>query len=102
VPAVAKTESGEMFMGTTTVSLTSGTYKLTSLEGKTIEGSYNPYNSSKSRIFEFQVSDGRTGKVIVNSISDTAGWGIGTLSTGEKCKFMYGNSAVSMDFSQGF
>lgn len=102
VPAVAKTESGEMFMGTTTASLVSGTYKMTSLEGKTIEGTYNPYNSSKSRIFEFKVSDGRTGRVIVNSISDTAGWGIGKLSTGERCKFMYGNATVSMDFSPGF
>lgn len=102
LPAVAKTESGEMFMGTTTASLTSGTYKLTSVDGKTIQGKYNPYNMSKSRVFEFRVSDGRTGRVIVNSITDTAGWGIGKLSTGEKCKFMYGNAAISMDFSQGF
>jgi hypothetical protein len=102
VPAVAKTEGGEMFMGKTTATLASGTYKLTSVEGKTIEGKYNPYNMSKSRVFDFTISDGRTGRVIVNSISDTAGWGIGKLSTGEKCKFMYGNAAVSMDFSLGF
>ena len=75
---------------------------MTSLDGKNIEGSYNPYNLSKSRIFNFKISDGRTGMVIVNSISDTAGWGMGKLSTGDRCKFMYGNAAVSMDFSPGF
>ena len=101
-PAVAKTERGEMFMGTITASLVSGNYELSSIDGKTIKGTYNPYNMSKSRIFEFRISDGRTGKVIVNSISDVSGWGMGKLSTGEKCKFMYGTTAVAMDFSMDF
>lgn len=102
VPAVGKTEKGEVFMGTTSASLFSGKYKMTSLDGKTIEGNYNPHEFAKNRIFEFRISDGRSGRVIVNSISDTSGWGMGRLSTGERFKFMYGNSSVSMDFSPGF
>jgi hypothetical protein len=102
VPAVAKTEKGEIFMGTTSVNIAQGSYSMTSLDGKTITGTYNPWDMSKSRVFEFRISDGRTGKVIVNSITDTSGYGIGKLSTGEKCKLIYGHSAVAMDFSTGF
>ncbi len=97
VPAIAKMESGETFMGTTTATPMRGTYVLRSLEGKTVSGTYNPWDTSTTRVFNFNVSDGRTGQVIVNATSGTSGYGIGKLSTGEKCKFMYGNMPMFTD-----
>lgn len=98
VPAVVKMEKGEIFMGSTTASIDKGRYSMTSVEGKTITGTYNSWDTSVSRTFDFTISDGRTGRVIVNAITYDSGYGIGKLSTGEKCKFMYGNSAVVMEF----
>ena len=97
VPAIAKMESGETFMGTTTATPIKGTYVLRSLEGKTVSGTYNPWDTSTTRVFNFNVSDGRTGQVIVNATSSTSGYGMGKMSTGEKCKFMYGNMPMFTD-----
>jgi hypothetical protein len=98
VPAMAEMERGEKFIGTTTATPLGGTYNLQSLDGKFVSGTYNPWDTSTTRVFNFSISDGRTGRVIVNRTSDTSGYGIGKLSTGEKCKFTYGNTPVFMNF----
>lgn len=98
VPAMAEMEHGEKFIGTTTATPLGGKYSLQSLDGKFVSGTYNPWDTSTTRVFNFNISDGRTGRVIVNRTSDTSGYGIGKLSTGEKCKFTYGNTPVFMNF----
>jgi hypothetical protein len=98
VPAMAKTERGEQFIGNTTATPFGGTYVMHSPEGKSIRGTYNPWDRSTTRVFEFQISDGRTGRAIVNATSDTSGYGIGKLSTGEKCEMFYGNVPMVRSF----
>ena len=81
-------------MGSITATLTTGSYSLHSLEGKTIEGTYKPETMSTGRIFSFNISDGRSGSVMINSINEVSGYGLGKLNTGEKCKITYGQGSV--------
>lgn len=94
-------EKGELFMGTIRGNSSKATYMMRSLEGKTVQGTYSPRELKKTNVFNFTISDGRTGFVLLNRVG-ISGYGFGKLSTGEKVKLMYGADAVSMEMSAGF
>ena len=97
VPAVVRTRSGETFTGTTTPGVKLRTYSLASNEGRTLTGTFQPWERKGSRIFDFTISDGRTGRGTMQGVSDKSGHGMGRLSTGEDCRFMYGTAALGFE-----
>ena len=98
VPAMLVTRSGETFAGTTTEGMSSRDLVLHSDQGNTLTGSYRPRGGNRDNVFDFQISDGRTGRVLVSGVSPKSGHGMGQLSTGEDCKFIYGTAAGGRGF----
>ena len=94
VPAIVKTRSGEIFSGTTTPGVNVRAFSLTSAENRTITGTYQPWERKGIRRFDFTISDGRTGSGLMRGVTDKSGHGMGKLSTGENCRFLYGTAAI--------
>ena len=101
VPAVAQIQGGETFLGSVSATLTKGRFDLQSPDGKIASGTFKPARKTNWTI-DFSISDGRNGRVLINQTGPTSGYGIGKLSNGQKCKLMYGDSAVSMTLDSGF
>lgn len=102
IPAMAKTERGEIFIGHIRGTRDKATYSMRSIEGKLVQGTYSPREVGRTNLFNFGISDGRTGSVVVTRVGMTSGYGYGKLSTGEKVKVMYGQQSISMDMGVGF
>jgi len=102
VPAMVKTSRGEVFEGTGTNTVVGGTYSMYSKQGKTLTGSYASVGRSGEAVFKFTITDGRSGRVNVKKLTESSGYGLGTLTSGERCRFMYGDAAISKYSRAGF
>lgn len=93
VPAMVKTSRGEVFRGTGTTTAIGGTFSLHGSQGLTLRGTTRTWQDST--VFKFDISDGRLGTVPVKSLGEQGGYGVGKLSNGGRCRFMYGKAAIS-------
>ena len=93
VPVVAKTSTGEKFLGSATASLTSGTFELTSVDGLRCWGTYDQWDPSTTLRVDFKASDGRYGTALIaRDSTGTSGIGTGKANDGTTFDFYMGNS----------
>jgi len=92
-PVAAKSSKGEKFLGTADATPFKGTFKLMSLEGVTVEGTYNQYSEAKMLPVNFTVSDGRQGTaMILRDKTLRSGLGSGKTTDGTTYDFLMGDS----------
>ena len=93
VPVIAKTNTGEKFVGSATASLASGSFELNSARGLRCWGTYNQWDPSATLAVKFQVSDGRYGTALIARDGErTSGIGTGIANDGTKFDFFMGNA----------
>ncbi len=91
-------KSKDDFMGEATASMSgTGTLHITSQSGIDCNGTLTRKTSLVSGEGEFHCNDGRTGKFIFTKNNEFGGTGFGTLSDGEKIRFLWGNQASVRD-----
>ena len=84
------TGSKDEFMGQATAGVSDGTLHIRSQSGITCGGTIiRP--STISGDGEIRCSDGRTGKFVFTKSNERGGTGFGTLSDGEKFRFLWGS-----------
>jgi hypothetical protein len=93
-PVVVIGQNGEILRGTTTASLSGGSFSAT--DGKlTCAGHYDSLNTSPTISMPATCSDGRQGIVIVTrDNSGTSGSGTVRLTDGSTATFMFGSAAA--------
>lgn len=95
VPVVAKTSTGEKFLGSATASLTSGTFELTSVDGLRCWGTYNQWDPSTTLRVNFKASDGRYGTALIaRDSTGTSGIGTGKANDGTTFDFYMGKTRL--------
>jgi hypothetical protein len=94
-PVVVIGQNGEILRGTTTASLSGGSFSAT--DGKlTCAGHYDSLDTSPTLSMPTTCSDGRSGIVIVTrDNSGTSGSGTVRLTDGSTATFMFGAAAAS-------
>jgi hypothetical protein len=93
VPVIARTRTGEKFVGSATASLVSGTFELTSARGLRCWGTYNQWDPAASLVLRFHLSDGRSGTgLIARDALRTSGIGTGVANDGEQFDFWMGDA----------
>ena len=91
-------KSKDDFMGEATASMTgTGSLHIKSISGVDCNGTLTRKASLVSGEGEFHCNDGRTGTFIFTKNNEFGGTGFGTLSDGEKIRFLWGNQAAARD-----
>ena len=92
-PVAAKSSRGEKFLGTANATPFSGTFELTSLDGVTVDGTYNQFSDAKLLRVDFTMSDGRHGTaMILRDRTLRSGMGSGKTTDGTTFDFLMGDS----------
>ena len=93
VPIVAKTSTGEKFVGSATATPMSGTFELTSARGLRCWGTYNQWDPSATLAVKFQASDGHYGTALIaRDAQRTSGIGTGIANDGTRFDFFMGDA----------
>ena len=103
VPVAAKTSNGQKFIGSSTASLSSGTFLLTAANGLHCYGICNQWDPSTTIHVAFKTTDGRYGTALISrNATGMSGIGIGMANDGTTFDFsMETQSAISnMDASR--
>jgi hypothetical protein len=91
VPVIAKTNTGEKFVGSATATLTSGTFELTSARGVRCWGTYNQWDPSANLVVNFRASTRQYGTALIaRDAQRTSGIGTGVANDGTKFDFFMG------------
>ena len=85
------------FMGEATSTLSDGTLKIRTLSGIDCSGTLQRPTSLVSGNGNFKCSDGRTGTFVFTKSNEFGGTGFGSLSDGEKFRFLWGNQVSRRD-----
>ncbi|SDH23746.1 hypothetical protein [Propionivibrio dicarboxylicus] len=85
------TSTKDEFMGQATASWTAGTMSIQSQAGITCTGALRR-DSTVNGNGDLICSDGRTGTFVFTKSNEYGGSGFGTLSNGEKFRFLWGNT----------
>jgi hypothetical protein len=94
-PVTVLLDKGQVMRGTTTVSLSGGSFSASDSNGLSCSGSYNPYDSTPTIAVKASCNDGRTANIVVKRDTVTGAGGSGTIemSDGTQGKFLFGAAA---------
>lgn len=96
VPAAVRMDDGSQLVGTTTASMSAGTFEVSG-NGLSCFGNYDQFSSAPTLSAPFRCSDGRTGMMTINRTPDLmAGVGTATLSDGHTARVAFGRLAGSV------
>ncbi len=95
LPASVSLPDGKMLVGTTTASLSAGTFEVAAADNSLeCSGNYDQYSTARILTAPFTCSDGRTGVMSVLRTPDLrAGTGNATLSDGTQARVSFGRLA---------